>query len=138
MNINLQSHWLWFFIVLTLYSVYDYIEHISRSGQVFETHPIRWLLFSLFSLVAIILIIYGTHLLTFKLLQRTSLILESFAVAVGVIAHVYITGPLNNFLFWPESKLHFFSSWPIVALLIGVFLAVRLILYLINYFFIKS
>lgn len=131
MKAFLRSHWFWFFSALSVYSVYDYIDHITREGEGFREHYLQWFGFTLFSTLSIIGGIYGTHLLLNKLLKRSSLILEALAVSMGVIAHVYFTGPLFDLVFWRESQLTFFFSWRLIGLLVGVYLVVRLTVYFI-------
>ncbi len=137
MKIRLQLHWLWFFVVLAAFTTYGYIEHINRFEAVFGIYPLKWLLFYLLSLIGVSVGVYGSHLLIKKILQRNSVILEIAAVIVGAAIYVYIAAPLFNFIFSPVSQLPFPSILPFVVLLVGLFLVVRLVLYLILQFLLK-
>lgn len=117
--------------LVAVYSVYDYFEHITRPGSVFEEHPFYWLAFTLGVLFSLVLVCYPTKYGLEKLLKRKSLLIELGAVGVWFVSYVTFLGPLVDKLLWPFNELYFsFQSLPF-AILMTVYLVARIIINLV-------
>jgi len=100
------SHWFWFFVLLAIFSAFDYFEHISRTGSLFSKHPSEWLLFSFASSITVGFTLYfGANLL--NALKINALVADLSAFVLAMVLHLSLTGSLWNKLLWPHSKLIF-------------------------------
>lgn len=108
-------------ILLLVYTVYDYIGHISRKDSIFEKHPWYWLLFSLSAFLSFIFIVLLSKHLAQKILNQ-NLIIEVIVIGIWLGLYITVLGPLFNKLFWPFSELRFsFKFGPFIILLCGYF-----------------
>ena len=117
--------------IVVIYSVYDYFEHIGRSGSTFKEHPWYWLLFSLSAVLSFIVVV----LLIKKIIQRVfnhkNLVIEGTAFGIWLALYMTILGPLIDKLFWPFDDLYFsFRIAPFFIFLIGYFI-IRIVINLI-------
>ena len=117
--------------IVVVYSVYDYFEHIRRSGSTFEEHPWYWLLFSTAAILSLILVVLLVKIILEKLVNQKNLVIEVMALGVWLAIYLLILGPLINKLFWPFDDLYFrFKFGPFFILLIGYFM-IRIIINLV-------
>jgi hypothetical protein len=118
-------------VIVVIYSVYDYFEHIGRNGSTFEKHPWYWLLFSIAAVLSLIVVIILTKKIIQRILNQKNLVIEVVAVGVWLALYISIIGPLINKLLWPFDDLYFsFNFGPFFIILISYFL-IRLIINLI-------
>ena len=118
-------------VIVVIYSVYDYFEHIGRNGSTFEEHPWHWLLFSIAAVLSLIVVIILTKKIIQRILNQKNLVIEVVAVGVWLALYISIIGPLINKLLWPFDDLYFsFNFGPFFIILISYFL-IRLIINLI-------
>ncbi|NQZ77328.1 MAG: hypothetical protein HRT61_14680 [Ekhidna sp.] len=129
-SLNGLSHWLWFFILLTIYSCYDYFEHITREDSIFSQEPGKWLLFTLFSHVTLLTISYGTSQLLGRWKILPELVCSMVGVALACIAHLSFFGPLWDKLFWFD-ELYFNSIALPAGVAVLLYLIYRGLFYLI-------
>ncbi|MFZ6010441.1 MAG: hypothetical protein ACOYXT_08820 [Bacteroidota bacterium] len=134
MKIKLNSYWLWYFVALTALSLVDFAEHITRTDTYFFERKWSWLLFCLASGWSLILAIATVNYGLTKLFKRQHLILESASIVAGMFVHIYITGPLNNELFFSDSQLNFFFNATALAIGLTLFYVIRLIIFSITRF----
>ena len=119
------------FIITILYSVYDYFEHIGRSGSTFEEHPWYWLFFSISAILTLIFIVLLTKKSLEKALHKKNLLFEVIGIGIWLALYLSILGPIINKLFWPFDTLHFgFKFGPFFIVLI-VYFVIRLIINLV-------
>ena len=108
-------------VLLLVYTVYDYIEHISRKNSIFEEHPLYWLFFSLSAFLSFVFIVLLIKYLIQKIFNQ-NLILEVIAIGIWLALYITVIGPLVNKLFWSFSELKFsFKFGPFIMLLCGYF-----------------
>lgn len=127
---KINSHWFWLFTILIIYSIYDYFEHISRENQIFMEYPLRWAGFTFASVFTLFAISYLTSIV----IQKTRL--HEFpssvlGVSLGVIAHLTISGPLWDYLFWFD-ELYFDQILTPTAVFACMYSIFRLIYFLIS------
>ena len=119
------------FTITILYSVYDYFEHIGRSGSTFEEHPWYWLFFSISAILTLIFIVLLTKKSLEKALHKKNLLFEVIGIGIWLALYLSILGPIINKLFWPFDTLHFgFKFGPFFIVLI-VYFVIRLIINLV-------
>ena len=117
--------------LVVIYSVYDYFEHIGRSGSTFEEHPWYWLLFSTTVILSLILVVLFIKMILERLINQKNIVIEVMALGVWLALYLSILGPLINTLFWPFDDLYFsFNFGPFFIILIGYFI-IRLVINLI-------
>lgn len=117
--------------IIVIYSVYDYFEHIGRSGSTFEEHPWYWLLFSISATLSLILIVLLLKKVFQRIFNHKNLVIEVTAIGVWIALYLSILGPLIDRLLWPFDDLHFrFSFGPFFIILIGYFI-IRIIINLV-------
>lgn len=117
--------------LLIMYSVYDYLEHIGRSGSTFEEHPMHWLRFSSAAVLSFILVVMLVKKTVEKLTNQKLLVIEVFSIGIWLVLYITLIGPLINKLFWPFDDLYFsFSFGPFFVILIGYFI-IRLLINLV-------
>ena len=115
------------FTITILYSVYDYFEHISRSGSTFEEHPWYWMFFSISAILTLIFVVLLTKKSLEKALHKKNLLFEVIGIGIWLALYLSILGPIINKLFWPFDTLHFgFKFGPFFIVLI-VYFVIRLI-----------
>jgi hypothetical protein len=131
MKIKFSSYWLWFYLTISLLSLIDYIEHISRPEQSFAQNKLDWFIFTFSSNLTLCLATAIMNFLLIKLFKSKNIIFESLSILFGLIIHICLTGPLYNKLFYPQSTLTFFIN--IVTLSVGLilFYIIRLTIYFI-------
>ena len=117
--------------IVVIYSVYDYFEHIGRSGSTFEEHPWYWLVFSISAVVSFIVIVLLVKKIIQKIFKHKNLVIEVIAIGVWLSLYISILGPIINKLFWPFDNLYFsFNFGPFLIILVGYFL-IRVVINLI-------
>lgn len=132
----LKSPWFWFFLLILLYSVWDYYDHVSRAGSTFERYPWSWLAFTLFMIVGDILFIFLVNKGLNRIFRREKdhLLIQLLAVAGGAFAHVTFLGSIAANLFWSFSgagMLTFDSPAAPIALACSIFLTIRFLHFII-------
>ena len=119
------------FTITILYSVYDYFEHIGRSGSTFEEHPWYWLLFSISAVLSLIIIVLLVKNIIQRIFKHKNLVVEVTAIGIWLALYISILGPIINKLFWPFDNLYFsFNFGPFFIILIGYFV-IRIVINLI-------
>ena len=119
----IRSHWVWLTAILLTYSVWDWYEHISRPGSAFEQAPGAWFGFTAASVGGLLLIAWGVS----QALQRAKLpelAASALGVAIAVAAHLTVTGPLWDAIFW-DGGLRFDAVATPSAIAAGLYLAFR-------------
>ncbi len=117
--------------IVVIYSVYDYFEHIGRSGSTFEEHPWYWLVFSISAVVSFIVIVLLVKKIIQRIFKHKNLVIEVIAIGVWLSLYISILGPIINKLFWPFDNLYFsFNFGPFLIILVGYFL-IRVVINLI-------
>lgn len=118
-------------IIIVLYSVYDYFEHIGRNSSIFEKHPWYWLLFTASAVLSLILITLFLKNSMQRVFKQKNLIFEVVAIGIWLALYLSILGPLFNKIFWPFNNLHFkFTFGPIFIIPIS-YSIIRIIVNLI-------
>lgn len=134
--LSLKNPWFWFFLLIILYSVYDYYDHISRPDSEFERFPWHWLGFTLFLVASDIIVMFFSNQFLNRILKREKehLIIQLAAVSIGMLSHLELFGPLADTLFWSgkEGTLTFDSPWAPMALACAIFLTVRFLHFIIT------
>ena len=117
--------------LVVIYSVYDYFEHIGRSGSTFEEHPWYWLLFSISGVLSLIVIVLLVKNIIQRVFKHKNLVIEVTAIGIWLALYISILGPIINKLFWPFDNLYFsFNFGPFFIILIGYFV-IRIVINLI-------
>ena len=117
--------------LVIIYSIYDYFEHISRSGSTFNEHPWYWLLFSVTAVSSFILIVLLSKNTIQKITSKKNLIIEVIAIGIWLSLYISILGPIIDKLFWPFDDLNFsFKFGPIFIILIAYFI-IRMVINLV-------
>ncbi|OIQ36855.1 MAG: hypothetical protein BM563_09840 [Bacteroidetes bacterium MedPE-SWsnd-G1] len=118
-------------VIVVIYSVYDYFEHIGRSGSTFEEHPGYWLLFSISAVLSFIIFVLLVKKIFQKIFNQKNLVLELTAIGIWLAFYMTFLGPLIDKLFWPFDDLYFsFRIGPFFIILIGCFI-IRIVINLI-------
>ena len=118
-----RSHWLWFALVLSAYSVWDWYDHISRPGSSFEEFPGAWFGFTFASTLGVWFVAWVSA----KALERARLpeiLAATIGVALAAAAHLIVLGPLWDRLFW-DGLLMFDSVATPAAIAAGLYLGFR-------------
>jgi hypothetical protein len=97
---TLRSHWVWLAAILTVWSAWDYYEHISRPGSAFEQAPGAWFAFSFATLASVLVIARTTAWLIGRHTPLPELPAATIGIMVAVAAHLRITGPLWDRVLW--------------------------------------
>lgn len=130
-----SSHFHWFIlsVLLVSYSLYDYIEHISRD-DIFYEQPIRWALFSFASVFTMIMVAFLSSLLMEKFLPE--LLASTVGASLAILIHLTVAGPLWDKLFW-HGDLYFVNIMTPVLFGTGLYLLYRAVFYSFNAIFNK-
>lgn len=111
----LTYHWFWFFTLVCGYSLYDFLEHISRSGSLYEQFAGEWFLFRFSATCTFCFSIYFlSHL--FYLTKASRLIADLLAFILAFSLHLYLMEPWWNSLFWPYEGLSVPLTYDLVAI----------------------
>lgn len=117
--------------IVVIYSVYDYFEHIGRSGSTFEEHPWYWLLFSVSAVLSFVVVVLLLKKVFQKIFNQKKIVIEVTAFGIWLALYMTILGPLIDKLFWPFDDLYFsFRIAPFFIILIGFFI-IRIVINLI-------
>lgn len=117
--------------IVVMYSVYDYFEHIGRSGSTFEEHPWYWLLFSITAVLSFIFVVLLVKKMIQRIFNQKNLVIELTAIGIWLALYISILGPLIDKLLWPFDDLHFsFNFGPFFIVLI-VYFIIRLLINLV-------
>lgn len=109
--------------LLIVYTIYDYFEHIGRSGSSFEEHPLYWLLFTIAVVLSFILVVIGIKKGLENITKHKILLIEILSIGAWIALYLIFIGPLINKLFWPFSELYFsFSFGPFFIILTCYFI----------------
>ena len=119
-------------IILFIYSIYDYFDHIRRPGDIFGDHPYHWLAFSVVAFTTFVIVSFGVKYLLEKVLKAKNLIIEIFAVGFWIFSYLIFLGPLVNKLFWPFDELIFSFKFGPVSIILGIYFVARVIINLIR------
>lgn len=135
--LQLKNPWFWFFLLIILYSIWDYYEHISRPNADFGDRPWHWLGFTMFLIAGDIFIMICSNQGLNRLVKRQNdhLLIQLISVALAVFAHIYAIGPLAAEIFWSGSNLGtivFHSPWQPAAMACAIFLTVRVLHFIIS------
>ena len=112
-----RSHWAWLAATLTLWSAWDYYDHISRPGSPFEAAPGAWFGFTAASLASVLLVAWGVT----WLLERArlpELVAATLGIVMAVFSHLTVIGPLWDALFWNGGLM--FKAVLVPAVIAGV------------------
>ncbi|MEM6378671.1 MAG: hypothetical protein AAF705_10665 [Bacteroidota bacterium] len=132
MKINFKTPTSWFYIIILTYSCYDYWEHISRKGSIFEAHPGAWLLFTVFSIATVLGIFYLVNRGLQSLLKQKGMLFGIIGLFVAISCHILLTGPLFNRWFWPHNELYFKFKFGPIFIILSIYFAFRMIWLLIT------
>ena len=126
-----KTYWKWFYVVACILSVIDYIDHITKAA-IFYENKVDWFLFTLSSTTALIGCIALTNAAFLRIIKTENILLQSLAIISGVTFHIYVSGPISNRVFFPQSILMFHWNIIMLAIALGVFYIVRLLVYFVN------
>jgi hypothetical protein len=103
--------------LILIISFFDWYEHISRKNSLFETYPLKWLLYTYTSCFVLII-----STLFFNLVLKTFIkfryLKEILALLIGITTF-QLTGNHIKQITVPEIELHFhFNFIPIAVILI--------------------
>lgn len=116
------------FVIIILYSVYDYFEHIGRNGSTFEKYPWNWMFFSISVILSFILVVLLSKKSIEKILNKKNLVFEVMGIGIWLALYLSFLGPIINKFFWPFNTLHFgFKFGPFFIILI-LYFVVRVII----------
>ena len=137
MKINLKgiTYWRGALLLLVVYTCYDYYEHVSRSDDIFKDDWLNWALFTIMSTCSVILIVYFSSHLLKKIIPE--IIASSLGIALAVFAHVSLTGPIWDKLFW-NGNLNFSNFLTPTAAITIIYLLYRSFYYLVIRFLIRA
>lgn len=121
----LQWHWFWFAVAFVAVSVLDYIDHVTRPGQSFAEQPLAWGMFTVASTAGVLGGIAATRWLLGRVRKIPGVLLDAVSLFPAFALHVWVTGPLANRCFWPESVLSFRWMWAPPAIGIALLLLCR-------------
>ena len=113
-------------IVLFIYSVYDYYDHISRTGSNFEQHPWYWLWFSFAAFSTFILITFPVKTFLEKSLKRKHLLIEIIAIGIWISLYLKLLGPILAKLIWPFGALQFGFSFSFFFIILIFYFIIRI------------
>ena len=119
------------FLIIILYSVYDYFEHILRPGSIFEEHPWYWLLFTTSAVASLIVVVLLIKRLLQKVFNKKNLLFEVIAIAIWIALYISVLGPGIDLFFWPFGELHFRFSFGPVVIIPAAYFVIRIIINLI-------
>lgn len=118
--------------LLLVYSVYDYFEHIGRSGSTFEEHPIQWLMFSTAAVLSFILVVLLVKKGVEKLTNQKLLVIEVFSIGIWLALYISFIGPLIDKLFWPYDDLYFSFRFGPFFIILTAYFVIRMIVNLMS------
>jgi hypothetical protein len=127
-----RSYWFWFYVTVSLVSIIDFIDHISRTDSHFRDIWFEWLLFTISCTLTICFTIYSTSIMTKKLFRADNLFSQSISIILGLLTHIYLSGPLFDRLIFGQVTLNFFPTPIIFIAGLGIFFSIRLLIYLIT------
>ncbi|MBL7473074.1 hypothetical protein [Robertkochia sediminum] len=111
---------------LLLYTFYDIYDHISRPGSTFVANPVMWIVFSLVSLITIIVLMFLVSRLLDLVFNGYQVVKEVLGLFVAISFHILISGPVYNALFWPADQLMFSFNIPAILMLCGIYFFFRI------------
>lgn len=94
------SHWVWLFVILLVWSAFDYWDHISRPGSVFAQAPIAWLGFTVASFLTLFAIARVAAWALGRFARLPELPASTLGILLAVAVHLLIAGPLWDRVFW--------------------------------------
>ncbi|MFN1835398.1 hypothetical protein AB2B38_009060 [Balneola sp. MJW-20] len=124
-----HSFWFWFFGAIALYTTYDYFKHLAYPDSIFLEHAYQWLAFTIASMLTMCLIMFGIHRFLQKWTYTRHFMFDGIGVAIAMIVHITLTGPLWDRLIWTASDLNFFFRWQPLLILLGAFYGIRTLFY---------
>ena len=127
-----KSYWFWFYVLVTLISVADFIDHVTRTYSDFRDMWFRWLLFTIACSLAVCLTIYFTNTLAKKLFRTANLISQSVSIILGLLTHIYLSGPILDMLIFGKRTLNFFPTLTTFVAGLGIFYFIRLLIHLLT------
>lgn len=130
---SLRSYWFWFYLIITLYSVYDFFKHIQYDNVLyFREHWVQWLIFTICCTASVCFCIYAFNLLLKRVLKKETLISQSIAIILAVILYMYVIGRVFDILIFGHQTLIFRFNLPVLLIVLGLFYFMRAILFLIE------
>ena len=120
----LKRYWFWFYLVIVVYTLWDYIDHVTRPDANFSNDKSGWFLFNASSALALCLVIAIASRILDKISSKNWM-LESLAIIIGFLTHLTITGPIFKQLFYGHSPLIFIPNWAMFVFVVGLFLVIR-------------
>ncbi|HEY5688259.1 MAG TPA: hypothetical protein VIS27_08155 [Yeosuana sp.] len=118
--------------LLIVYSVYDYFEHIGRSGSTFEEHPMYWLLFSSAAVLSFILVVMLVKKVIEEMTNQKTLAIEVLSIGIWLALYIAFIGPLIDKFFWPYDDLYFSFSFGLFFIILTAYFIIRMIINLIT------
>lgn len=118
--------------LLMVYSVYDYFEHIGRSGSIFQEHPMHWLLFSSAVVLSFILIVMLVKKVIEEMTNQKTLAIEVLSIGIWLALYIAFIGPLIDKFFWPYDDLYFSFSFGLFFIILTAYFIIRMIINLIT------
>ena len=109
------------------YTVFDCLEHILRPQGDFRDHALAWAAFSATAWMVMSGIMLGVLFLGMRA-NRRGLPIEITAIAVSMLAHTYLTGPLLIRLLYPYGFFQWYFPWLQILLSTALLLFLRWLL----------
>lgn len=126
-----KSSWFYLFLIVFIFSLYDYFEHISRPESIFETYALDWAFFCLAAVISLFLSMYFLSEFLKRIFRKDWLMFEALALGIWLTAYIYLLGPLFNKTFWPHSDLQFRFKPTAIFIILGIYFLTRFIIGLI-------
>ena len=118
-------------ILVILYSIYDYFEHILRPGSIFEENPFYWLFFNIAAIGSLLGVAYGIKYFLEKVSKKKNLLFEVLGIASWLVLYLNLLGPIINKLFWPFNELLFSFSFGPFFIILTIFFIIRMMINLV-------
>ena len=118
--------------LLIMYSVYDYFEHIGRSGSIFEERPMHWLRFSSAAVLSFILVVMLVKKGVEKVTNQKLLVIEVLSIGIWLALYIKLIGTLINKLFWPFDNLYFSFRFGPFFIILTAYFVIRMVVNLVT------
>jgi hypothetical protein len=109
-------------------SVIDFIDHVTRTeSSYFRDNWSKWFLFTFASTITLCTSIYFINIVIKRLIKTENILSQSGAIAVAILIHTYLSGPVYDRLIFGEATLTFFLNPITFVIALGTFYMIRLL-----------
>lgn len=124
------SAWFWFYFIAITLCLYNWFTEAKNFGRLAGHSPVISLLDNLTNIVLIFIVIYFVNLILSKIFKRKHLIFELISISSSFSLFMLLSAKLIHKLYFPNSHITFFFNVFGILIPLGIFLAVKLILFL--------